>query len=168
MPYSSHFKLADDMIFHLDSIINGVADSFIASRYVGFVAVAAVTVYELAIKDIFREFGLKKHKVLGNFTEVYFDRINGRIKIKTIRDDYIKKFGEKYVKRFEKKIEATEKYFLKNNRVSIKSSYLNIIEWRNSFAHEGLVPSFVTYNEVTKSYEFGKEVVRCLAETMRY
>ncbi len=48
MAYHDHFKLADDMISHLDSVIGGITDSFVTSRYVGFVAVAAVTVYELA------------------------------------------------------------------------------------------------------------------------
>ena len=55
MAYQDHFKLADDMISHLDSVVGGITDSFVTSRYVGFVAVAAVTVYELAIKEIFYE-----------------------------------------------------------------------------------------------------------------
>jgi len=166
MAYAAHFRLADDMILHLNSVIHNIADPFIASRYVGFVAVAAVTVYELAIKDIFCEFGAKKHKVLGNFTEVYFERINGRIKTNIIRDDYIRKFGDKYVKRFKSKIERMEKKNLRARGISILNSYNNVIEWRNQFAHEGLVPSFVTYTDVIQSYELGKDVIKCLAETM--
>jgi len=156
------------MISHLDTVIGGISDAFISSRYVGFVAIAAVTVYELAIKEIFCDFGTQKHKVLGTFTQAYFDRINGRIKIKIVRNDYISRFGKKYVTRFNKKLEDTERQFLKIQRVSVKSSYNNIIEWRNQFAHEGVVPSVATYIEVTKAYEYGKEVIKCLAETMRY
>lgn len=167
MAFQDHFKLADDMVTHLDSVTSGISDPFIMSRYVGFVSVAAVTVYELAIKEIFIDFGEKKHKVLGSFTRSYFDRINGRIKIKVIRDEYISRFGDKYVTRFKKKIETVEKDNLRTHGVSVTNSYTNIITWRNEFAHAGKIPSYVTYNEVTKSYEAGKEVIICLAETMR-
>jgi len=167
MAYTDHYKLTDDMIAHLNTVIGGISDPFIASRYVGFVAIASVTVYELAIKDIFIEFGEKKHKVLGTFTRSYFNRINGRIKTSDLRNQYIVRFGEKYVKRFKRKLDKAEKQNLRNNGVSISSSYGNIITWRHQFAHEGTIPSTVTYNEITKSYEVGKEVVRCLAETMR-
>ena len=68
MAYTDHFQLADDVISHLNTVIGGISDPFIASRYVGFVAVASVTVYELAIKEIFIDFGERKHKVLGEFT----------------------------------------------------------------------------------------------------
>jgi hypothetical protein len=157
MTYKDHFKLADDMIAHLDTVILGIKDPFISSRYVGFVSVAAVTVYELALKEIFCDFGEKKHRVLGNFTRSYFDRINGRIKISTICEEYIPRFGEKY-----------EKIGLRVHGVSIRASYNNIIEWRNSFAHEGKIPPYVTYADVTQSYRLGKDVLTCLSETMRW
>jgi len=167
MAYTSHFHLADDMILHLNTVIGGISDPFIESRYIGFVAISAVSVYELAIKDIFYEFGQKKHKVLGCFTRSYFDRINGRIKIQSIRDDYIKKFGDKYVIRFKKKIDNAEKISLRTRRISILSNYSNIIEWRNQFAHEGIVPATVTYAEITQAYEVGKEIIQCLSSTMQ-
>ena len=53
MAYGDHFKLADDLIRHLTPGVAGIADPFLASRYSGFVAVAAVTVYELAVKEIY-------------------------------------------------------------------------------------------------------------------
>jgi hypothetical protein len=83
MPYADHFKLADDLISHLTPVVRGITDPFLASRYAGFVAVTAVTVYELAVKEILCTFGESKHSVLGNFTRSYFDRINGRNTYKT-------------------------------------------------------------------------------------
>ena len=53
MPYTDHFRLADDLIAHLDTVMGGISDPFISSRYVGFVSIVAVTVYELAIKCVF-------------------------------------------------------------------------------------------------------------------
>ncbi len=167
MAYSNHFKLADDMISHLNSVISGITDPFITSRYVGFVAVAAVTVYELAIKEIFCEFAKKKHKVFGDFVSKYFERISGRIKLANIRDNYIGKFGDKYLDRFNKKIEKMDQKSIREKKGSIISAYTNIIVWRNEYAHAGKIPSTATYEEVTKSYSHGKTIIDCLAETMR-
>ena len=60
MAYTSHFVIADDMINHLNSIVGGTTDPFMSSRYVGFVSVSAVTVYELALKEIFLLLELEK------------------------------------------------------------------------------------------------------------
>ena len=167
MSYQDHFKLADDMISHLDSVIGGITDPFVTSRYVGFVAVAGVTVYELAIKEIFFEFAQKKHKVFGNFVDKHFDRINGRIKLEVIREYYLSHFGDKYLQRFGRKIKKADERSIKAREGSIKTAYGNIITWRNKFAHEGKIPSTPTYAEVTKAYYTGKAGIDCLAEAMR-
>src|SRR5271157_2218757 len=117
MAYTNHYKLADDVITHLNSLMGGISDPFITSRYVGFVAIAAVTVYELAIKEIFIDFAEKKHKVLGEFTRRYFERINGRINTRILREEYVCFFGDRYVQRFQKKLDIIEKTSLRNNRI---------------------------------------------------
>lgn len=166
MTYTDHFKHADDVVSHLNSIVPGITDPLLQVKYVGFVAVASVTVYELAIKEIFIEFANRKHKVLGTFIESYFERINGRIKVKVIQDDYIKKFGDKYNEKFKKKLEKASKSYLTTHRRDICSSYSNLITWRNDFAHEGKINSTTTYQEVVQAYEDGKEVIHCLASSM--
>lgn len=166
MPYSDHFNLADNFIMHLDIAIGGIGDPFIRSRYVGFVAVSAATVYELAIKDIFTSFASRKHKVLGNFTQKYFDRINGQVGRERIETKYLPLFGEKYVNRFRAKIEEVELDSLKADKISVKFSYSNLLIWRHSFAHEGVIPVNATYEEVKKSYKYGCRLIHCLAETM--
>jgi hypothetical protein len=167
MPYDDHFRLADDYISHLDVVMNGIADPFIKARYTGFLAVSAVTVYELALKTIFQEFAEGKHKVLATFSGAYFKRINGRIRIEVIKKEYTKRFGDKYSNRFIKKLRDREQSTLRTQRESVQSSYENIITWRNEFAHEGVIPATPTYDEVKRAYTFGKEVIHCLAESMR-
>lgn len=167
MSLRDHFKLADDMIAHLNTVVHGIPDPFIGSRYTGFVAVAAVTVYELCIKEIFCDFAQKKNKNFGNFVESYFRRINGRIKLDIIRDQYIKRFGDKYYKSFKIKTHAAEQICLRDYGNSMFNSYNNIIEWRNQFAHEGTIPTTATYDEVTKSYEMGKNIIIILQDTMK-
>ncbi len=78
----------------------------------------------------------------------------------------MRKFGDKYVKRY-KRLEAdAEKESLKRDRVSILSCYNNVIQWRNLFAHQGQVPSTASYQEVIEAYEAGKEIIHCLAMAM--
>lgn len=108
----------------------------------------------------------KKHKVLGCFIENHFDRINGRITIDTIKKEYIKRFGMKYLYKFEKKLACASADYLHVNCRDIKSSYSNLIIWRNDFAHSGKINATSTYAEVVQAYTDGKEVIRCLAETM--
>ena len=55
----------------------------------GGTAVAAVTVYEMALKAILFDFAESQHPVLGTFAHGQWDRINGRIKLAHIRKDYL-------------------------------------------------------------------------------
>lgn len=166
MSYTNHFQLADIYISHTNTIVNNVSDPFIKQRYTGFIFISAVTVYELAIKDIFINFAHKKHKVLGNVIENIYESINGRISLKDLKKIHIVRFGDKYLKKFEKKLNAKESEILYQHRRSVKSSYGNIITWRNKFVHQGYVPSNATYNEAVNAYEDGKEIIHILANSM--
>lgn len=167
MPYTDHFRLTDDLIQHLDPIVAGLNDPFIETRYTGFLAVSSVTVLELAMKTIFLEFAAAKHKVLGNFCAQYFDRINGRIDIKSITDDYAARFGNKYKEKFKKSLNNLEQQQLIATGSSTKSAYGNLLVWRHEFAHKGSIPIQATYSEVRRAYFCGKDVMHCLATCMR-
>ena len=158
--------MTDQFVVHLGTVVDQVQDPLLTSRYAGFVAISAVTVYELAIKDIFISFCEKKHNVFGAFARSHFDRINGRIASKYITHEYLPRFGEKYKKRFCKKRDKLEEQFLRSNRVSILASYNNVVNLRNQFAHEGVIPTTMTFEEMARSYKFGKHVIHCLASTM--
>jgi hypothetical protein len=71
MPYTDHFRLADDLVAHLDLMLPNITDPFLMSRYVGMVAVAGVTSYEMAVREIFCDFADAKHLILGNFTRIF-------------------------------------------------------------------------------------------------
>jgi hypothetical protein len=168
MPYSDHFKLTDDLIQHLDPILAGLNDPFIESRYTGFLSVSSVTVLELAMKTIFMDFANVKHKILANFCTKHFDRINGRIGLKLIQEDYLARFGSKYQTRFAKALEKLERQELLASGSSIKASYGNLLTWRNEFAHGGNVPANASYAEVKRAFGCGKQVMNCLATSMRH
>jgi len=166
MAYRAHFAHADAIVAHINTVVPTLADPLLEAKYVGFVTIAAVTVYELAIKEIFSEFAKKKHKVLGNFTEKYFERLNGRIRTREIQDKYLPNFGEKYAEQFKKQLAKAASDYLKANKRDIVSSYGNVITWRNEFAHEGRINVTATYQEAAQAYEDGKTVIHCLAEAM--
>ncbi|WP_038168539.1 HEPN domain-containing protein [Verrucomicrobium sp. BvORR106] len=166
MPYATHFQHADDVVAHLNGVVPTLGNPLLTAKYVGFVSVAAVTVYEMAIKDIFCDFANRKHSVLGAFVESHFKRINGRIKLQIVKDEYIPRFGTRYTKKFSRLLESTAKSHLRLHRRDIKTSYNNLIVWRNDFAHEGKINSTTTYNEVVQAYLDGKEVIHCLAQAM--
>jgi len=165
MSYKAHFAHADAIVAHLNGLVPTLGDPLLEAKYVGFITVAAVTVYELAIKEIFIEFAKKKHAAFGNFTEKFFERLNGRIKTKELREN-IKSFGEKYVLRFDKQLEKEAKAYLKLHKRDIRSSYLNVITWRHDFAHAGKISATATFSEATLAYEEGKVVIHCLAQVM--
>lgn len=116
MSYIAHFKHADDIVAHLNTVVPTVTDPLLSAKYVGFVSIASVTVYEVTIKDIFITFAKNKHNILGEFTESFFQRINGRIGIDTIKKDYVRRFGAKYLNKFEKNLDSATQIYLKKQR----------------------------------------------------
>jgi len=166
MGYEDKFVHADGVVEHLNSVVPAITDPLLQRKYVGFVSIVAVTVYELAIKEIFIDFSHKKHKILGNFTESFFDRINGRIKMEVVQKDYIPKFGVRYTEKFKRNIKSSKVVYLRDHGRDFCTSYNNIITWRNQFAHEGIINSHTTYDDAVRTYEDGKQVIHCLAASM--
>lgn len=165
MSYVDLFTDTDQTIQHLSTIVSEV-DIVLQSQYAGFAAVSAITVYELAIKNVFFEFSRKKHISYGNFVEKHFHRINGRIGLKDIRDEYLPRFGEKYKNKFQSLLNLRDAISIAQQNGSVKSSYGNLVVWRNEFAHEGRVPTNATFAEVYRAYDLGKIVIDCLAQAL--
>jgi len=166
MPYADHFKLTDDLIQHLDSVLLHLNDPYIEAKYTGFLSVSAAAVLESALKEIFIDFSSAKHKVFGDFSKVFFFRINGRIALQDIRDTYLRHYGERYAKRFKTRLDKLEFQELRASNTSIKAAYGNLLTWRHEFAHAGRVPANASYSEVKLAYECGKKLMGCLASCM--
>ena len=164
MTYIDRFKATDDLINHLQSIVSGMTDEELKSKYAGFLSASAVTVYELAIKDIFINFSEKMNPVLGIFVTEYFNHINGRIQIEKIQE-YVKSFGEKYLNNFNKKLEEKKQLYLRIYHNDIRENYKNLITCRHNFIHEN--NTTMTFNEIVEGYKLGKEIIHILNETMQ-
>ena len=165
MLYTDRFIATDSMVTHLSSVTSAITDASILASYAGFLSVSAVTVYELAIKDIFYEFAKKKNKVFGNFVENHFSRINGRIKIRNLKEEHITQFGDKYLTKFNNILTARENSYMAISHNSINAIYNNLIQCRHDFVHKG--SPTLTMAEVINNYRYGKEVIHCLNEAMK-
>ena len=71
------------------------------------------------------------------------------------------------MRRFKRRVAKREQEILRARKKSILTSYDNIITWRHLFAHEGQIPTNATYTEAVDAYETGKEVIECLASSMK-
>ena len=165
MSYQNRFVSTDNLIAHLNPFVNTITDAAIKANYAGFLSVSAVTVYELAIKDIFIEFAQKKNNVFGNFIEKHFSSINGRIKIDDLKGQHIKPFGTKYLDKFEVKLKSREKIIFTTTRKNVRADYSNLIICRHKYVHGG--SPTLTFQEVLDSYQIGKDVIHSLYETMQ-
>ena len=166
MAYANRFTAADNLITQLSPIIAAVADPNVLVSYAGFLSVSAITVYEMAIKDVFIDFSVKKNTVFGLFIEKHLSRLNGRIMLGELRGTHIKPFGEKYLKRFDVEFQRRETASLAGApSVSLTSQYNNLILCRHQFVHNG--SPTLTVNEVISCYNQGKEIIHCLDFAMR-
>lgn len=75
---------------------------------------------------------------------------------------HVKRFGERYVSRFEKLLADAETSELKQSGRSIRASYGNLVTWRHSFAHQGMLPANASYGEAKQGFELGKRVLTCM------
>lgn len=164
MSYLNRFISTDNLIAHLTPYLTTITDAAIKANYAGFLSVSAVTVYELAIKDIFIDFADKKNTVFGEFVAKHFLGINGRIKLKDLKE-HVKPFGNKYFLKFEAKLKIHEKVILRTKRKDLRTTYTNLILCRHQFVHVG-APT-LSLEEVLTDYEIGKEVITSLYEAMK-
>jgi hypothetical protein len=164
--YSDHFKLVDDVTDHLDAAA-GAVEPMIRSKYAGFYAVASAAVLELALKEIIITFAQNTNPLFGEYIADRYEQINGRIKLANIKGEHLKPFGEKYLKRFERLVDRVNSLCMRQQKPPIITSYGNLLLCRHKFAHEGVIPSYITYEEVKQGFESGKMIMQCLAKVLR-
>lgn len=74
MAYTDRYVTLDGLIVHLDVLLQNIGDPILKSQYVGFLNVAVVTVFELAVKDIFFGFFDKKARYIWNILRECFGK----------------------------------------------------------------------------------------------
>ena len=166
MSCETKFLPADEYLRYVEQAVSAELDQYIQSRYLGFVIVTSVTVYEIAAKEIISTFANKKHKIFGSFIDGRFEKIDARIQIEDLDNDFVKYFGERYSKKFKQLLADKEEETLQTKRASMKAAYKNLIRWRHDFVHNGNAPTTTNLAEVCSFYELGKDVIRCFDEAL--
>lgn len=166
MAYQNHFRLVDDLLPHLDATVGAITDQFVTSRYSGFLALSSATVLELCVKELLIEHAAAISPVFGVFVSKSYERLNGRVKIRALKEEHLPRYGARYVSHFSKLLTRTDRLRLRSHGRLISQSYDNVISWRHGFAHEGIVPPHATYGDVRNAYIDSKLVVQCLAITL--
>ena len=164
MSYDKHYKLVDDVTHHFDDVTKSI-DAFIESRYVGFFAVASISVIELAYKEIIIEFATKAHPTFGAFFSSHYERLNARVKLYHINED-LKRFGGPFHARFNRLVDRVQTYQIRKNSFSVRDAYASLITCRHDFSHGGSIPENMSYNDVKNGYVAGKIILACLAKTL--
>lgn len=165
MAYTDHFRLVDDVASHFDTVVASV-DPFLQSRYVGFYAIAAAAVIELAVKEIIISFASSHNQLFGQYCQVKYERINGRVSYDDLCKEHIGSFGTRRVKRFKRIMRSVEFLHLKHRAISVKRAYENLLTCRHKFAHEGAIPQQTAYSDVKAGFECGKVVLACLVRSL--
>jgi hypothetical protein len=163
MPYNDKFKATDELIVSMQSMLSNV-DAQTQAKFTGFLSVSAVTVYELAIKEIIISYACSKHSDFGCFITKYLSRLNGKIKLEDLKNE-IKKYGDIYKSKFETELEVAGSLILKNERQDLKSCYNNLILCRHEYVHGGNVT--LSMQECINNYIIGKKVIEALYITMQ-
>lgn len=164
VPYRKHYQLVDDVTQHFDDVTQTI-DAFIESRYVGFFAVASVSVIELAYKDIIIDFAARTHPTFGTFFSAHYERLNARVNLSDIKSD-LKRLGGPFDTRFFKLLDRVQAYEIAHHSFSVRDAYASLITCRHKFSHEGNVPENIGYSDVKNGYKAGKIVLACLAKTL--
>lgn len=165
MANRAEYNGLDLLISQLEPIAQTGVDPLILSSWAGIVAVEAVTAYELAIKRICEEFSRKKHRVFGTFVKSSYERLNGRISYKDIKDGIVKPYGEKYLKKLVRVKDAKTLAVMASERVDLVQTYDTLVLCRHKFVHAGVLT--LSFSEAVRSYKIGKHLVDVLDETMR-
>lgn len=163
MPYTDRFKDVDSLIQGLTQIMPNLP-TIIQPKIVGFLAVNAVTAYELAIKEIITDFANAKHTVFGDFIRSYHSRLNGNIKLQSLKKE-LNNFGGNYKDDFEVSLCEKEEEIRETMRLDLRSSYNNLLECRHQFVHTSRIT--LTIQECIKNYNAGKSVIEALFDVMR-
>lgn len=163
MAYSDKFNDVDVLITGLSPIIPQLS-SDLQSKIVGFLAVNAVTAFELAVKEILIDYANSRHSDFGYFITEYLHRLNGKIAIPDLKNE-IKKYGTQYPIAFETELQAKEREVRKNNNDEMRPCYQNLLTCRHSFVHSSRIT--LTISECIYNYKIGKNVIEALYNTMK-
>lgn len=158
MTYKQKFRATDELIGSMIKLMSTL-DQDTQSKFTGFFSVSAITVYELAIKEIIIDYAEHCHCDYGYFMGNHLSRLNGRIRIEDLKKG-VKNLGDRYENRFKNRLEKEKRNIYGKYEKDLCNSYNNLIQCRHSYVHAGNIN--LTFRECIDDYMIGKHVIKCL------
>ena len=169
---ATHFKHIRDLARSIDGRLNqdNAVDRQIRSELAGMFAVSIVATYESIIKETLIEYAGRIHPKYQNHVEGDFGKMNARISLEQLKK-YSNQFGllpwrvdnaPKNATTFHRVLSEYKAVVEPRFRKDLTSSYKNLTQWRNDYAHERTATT--TFGEVYDAHRVGQYVIRAFVK----
>jgi len=156
----------------IDKKLNGVSasDQRLRNEIAGMFAVTIAASYEGIVKETLIFYAGNFHLKYREHVEKDFRRLNAKISISDLKT-YSRRFGLKEwtghkVKKnsttFHKILSEKRAIVERRFRTDMITSYENIFDWRNTYAHERTTNA--TFDDVYKAHRVGQYVIRSFVD----
>jgi|GEM_PF-2110705 len=167
-----NFRHIRNLARDIDARFDGSSSSEqrLRNELAGMFAVTVAATYEGIIKETLISYASMFHSKYRDHIEKDFKNMNARISIGDLRG-YSNRFGlSEWTGRGVKKNSTTFHRILNEKRVIVErrfrvdliTSYENLFDWRNSYAHERNTPA--TFKDVYESHRVAQYVVRSFVQ----
>ena len=160
----AELKRIDRLVAEIDSYAPATAPKSVGFRsdLAGLLTVMVCATYENCVKGIIQDYAGRGSPFFRLYTENQYAKIDSRIDVNDLKK-YAKTFHPDIGKIFDGNLKEINAYFLKRTKVSIKSRYSQILEWRHDFAHTG--SRVTTVEEVIEHHRYAQRVLTTFADS---
>ena len=131
------------------------------ANLVGSLCVMLVGHWEEYARSCLSIFSTSRHPVFASYISKPLDRMNARIKVAQIKEDFINRFGGNYRMRLDRLVARSDALTLAKFKIPSSQAYVNIIEWRHTFVHSRKSFPPVSIDDVRQSFLSGSGILRC-------
>lgn len=132
---------------YVESLFNIETDGLRKQKLCGFLVLTATTAIEVHMKEILEDFASQRHQLFATYVSTTLAKTNAKVR----KDDLLElasRFGDSKKLWLKSKLKRAQNLGMRRN-ISISDRHDNLLTWRNSFAHEGIVPC--TFDEAVSS-----------------
>lgn len=158
-----HFNRIEELVTEMQRFVpsGAVGVAQFRADLAGLLVVSVAASYESCVKETLLTFASGHHAAFGNFTFNNYKRLNSRIRVNDLRR-YARTFDDGVRSRFEILLDQRKQKIDARIGKDIKSSYEQILNWRNAFAHAGIRNT--TIEEAISTHRLAKRVLYAFDE----
>lgn len=111
-------------------------DPFMSTKLAGFLVITVVSAVEVKVREICENSASKHNIYFGNYVASVMEKTNAKVRWDDLIE-YAARFQSSYKLDLKNRAKVAERRSLKQTQISLKTSYENLLTWRNQFAHQG-------------------------------